>query len=177
MFLLSCGKSVEKQIRDGVRTIDQASFGKKQVQVTEILRKGDHAVATVTIETAVKLIRKNGNWTVEQVRIGDRKWEEVDTILAVFDKERTRKTCTDLEQIGLAIGRYREELGKLPHAATFRELMDVLAPKYLHPMKGLDGWFAPYLFRSISTSEYDLRSSGPDGVVETPDDLILERHR
>jgi hypothetical protein len=61
MATLSCGKSLERQIRDQVRTFDGASLDQEQVEVTNVQEMGDHATAEVQITTGVKMIKENGN--------------------------------------------------------------------------------------------------------------------
>ena len=53
--LLACGKSLEKQIVDGLSNLDQARFGKGQIQVEKVRRTGNHAVAEVTLLTLAPL--------------------------------------------------------------------------------------------------------------------------
>ena len=173
--LLACGKSLERQIVDGLSNLDQARFGKGQVQIEKVRRTGNHAVAEVTLKTAVKLTREGRTWVIEEIRLGDRRWEKVETILAVLDEERSLRTRSDLKRIDSAIGRYRQEHGELPRAESYRELMDDLAPAYMQPTTELDGWFNPYVYRTLSANDYDLRSAGPDGIARTPDDVTLEQ--
>ena len=173
--LLACGKSLERQIVDGLSNLDQARFGKKQVQIEKVRQTGNHAVAEVTLKTAVKLTRQGRTWVIEEIRLGDRRWEKVETILAALDEERSQRTRSDLKRIDSAIGRYRQEHGELPRAESYRELMDDLAPAYMQPTTELDGWFNPYVYRTLSANDYDLRSAGPDGIARTPDDVTLEQ--
>ena len=173
--LLACGKSLERQIVDGLSNLDQARLGDGQVQIEKVRRTGNHAVAEVTLKTAVKLIRKDRAWVIEEIRLGDRRWEKVETILAALDEERSLRTRSDLKLIDSAIGRYRSDRGELPPAGSYRELMDHLAPEYMQPTTELDGWFNPYVFRNLSARDYDLRSAGPDGIARTSDDVTLEQ--
>ena len=45
----------------------------------------------------------------------------------------------------------------------------------MQPTTELDGWFNPYVFRTLSAKDYDLRSAGPDGIAQTSDDVTLEQ--
>ena len=173
--LLACGKSLERQIVDGLSNLDQARLGDGQVQIEKVRRTGNHAVAEVTLKTAVKLIRKDRAWVIEEIRVGDRRWEKLETILAALDEERSLRTRSDLKLIDSAISRYRSDRGELPPAGSYRELMDHLAPDYMQPTTELDGWFNPYVFRNLSARDYDLRSAGPDGIARTSDDVTLEQ--
>ncbi len=167
----SCGKSLEKQVQDGVRTFDTAEFSKKQVKVDDIKYMGNHAVATVTLKTAVKMIKQDDQWVIDEVRIGDRRWEKAEFIIAVLNEKRTARTRSDLNTLSSGISQYRSQHSKLPPAKNFKELVDALAPDYLGQVTRLDAWSNPFSYRAISVSEYDLRSAGPDGKVDTADDL------
>ncbi|MDE2928636.1 MAG: type II secretion system protein GspG [Acidobacteriota bacterium] len=173
--LLACGKSLERQIVDDLSNMDQARLGKGQVRIDKLRRTGNHAVAEVTLKTAVKLIRKDRAWVVEEIRLGDRRWEKVENILAALAEERSLRTRSDLKLIDSAISRYRLERGELPPAGSYRELMDHLAPEYMQPTTELDGWFNQYVYRTLSAKDYDLRSAGPDGIARTSDDVTLEQ--
>lgn len=160
---------------DGLSNLDQARFGEGQVRIEKVRRTGNHAVAEVTLKTAVKLTREDRTWVIEEIRLGDRRWERMETILAALDEERSLRTRSDLRLIDSAIGRYLRERGEMPPAESFHQLMDYLAPEYMQPTTELDGWFNPYLFRALSAKDYDLRSAGPDGIARTPDDVTLEQ--
>ncbi len=55
---------MERQIQDQVRTFENASLSDRQVEVDNVREMGDHAVADVRITTAVRLIKKDGKWSV-----------------------------------------------------------------------------------------------------------------
>ena len=158
-------------MRDGVRIFDTAEFSKKQVKVDEVKYIGSHAVATVTIKTAVKMIKQGNQWVIDEVRIGDRRWEKAEFIIAVLNEKRTARTRSDLNKLSAGISRYRSRHSTLPTAENFKELVDALAPDYLEEETRLDAWSNPFSYRAISVSEYDLRSAGPDGTIDTADDL------
>jgi len=96
---LGCGKSLERQVQEQIRTFDHASLSKQQVEVQNVKEIGDHAVAEVRITTAVRLVKKDGTWVIEEFRIGDRRWERAEHILAVINEERTETTLQQLNLI------------------------------------------------------------------------------
>ncbi len=167
----SCSKSLEKQVQEAVRRFDTAEFSKKQVKVEEIRYLGSHAVATVTLKTAVKMIKEDDEWVIDEVRIGDRRWEKAEFIIAVLNEKRTARTRSDLNTLSSGISQYRNQHSKLPPAKDFEELTDALAPDYMGQVTRLDAWSNTFSYRAISPSEYDLRSAGPDGEIDTADDL------
>ncbi len=158
-------------MQEGVRRFDTAEFSKKQVKVDKIKYLGSNAVATVTVTTAVKMIKEDDQWVIDEVRIGDRRWEKAEFIIAVLNERRTARTRSDLNTLSSGISQYRSQHAKLPTAKNFEELIDALAPDYLGQVTRLDAWSNPFSYRAVSASTYDLRSAGPDGRIDTADDL------
>lgn len=177
LLLPACGKKLEHQIRDAVRTYDSAGLNRKDVEILSIQESGNIALAEVKIKTAFKLKRSSGgDWIVEEVRLADGRWEKSEHILRALERERAKTTTERLDSILAGIERYRDGRGRVPDVENFESLIDVLAPGYLQSVVRLDGWARPFHFQSLSQSEFDLRSSGPDGVLKTPDDLIARSH-
>ena len=175
LFTLSaCGRTLDKQVSNQVRNLDQASFGEEEVVVRNIRQTRDSAVAEIQVSTAVKMKREQGKWLIEEIRIADRRWEKVEHILAVLKQERTATTRQHMDQISSGIRGYRERRGRLPQVYTFTDLIDVLSPAYLEPVIRIDAWSNPFFYRPLGTDGYDLRSAGPDGRLQTADDLVAE---
>lgn len=172
LTLCGCGKSIEKQIRDQVRTVDGASLGKEQVKVKNIRQIGNVAVAEVEVTTGVKLQKQNGKWVIEEIRIGDRRWEKVDHILELIEKKRTKSSTQQMKLITAGIQRFAAAKGQVPQATNFGELTDFLSPEFLHPILRIDAWSNPFFYEATGVQEYNFRSAGPDGRLRTPDDLI-----
>ena len=171
---VSCGKSVEKQIRDQVRTFDGASLDKKQVKVTNVQEMGDHATAEVQITTGVKVVKKDGKWVIEEFRIGDRRWEKAEHILALINEERTTTTLEQINLITEGIARYANLNQRIPQVSDSDELATLLFPRFQSRFTPTDAWANPFFYRPRGDREYELRSLGPDGRFGTPDDLVAK---
>ncbi len=171
----SCGKSVSKQVRTSICNLDHMQLSTEQVEVGEIRQIGDHVVAEVTIKTAVKASKKNGRWTLEEVRIGDRRWEKIEHILAALDQQRIETSLQQLELLSRSIHRYTDLKGQAPQVDRFDALLDILSPQYLGQIIRIDAWSNPFYYRNLSARNYDLRSAGPDGRIGTSDDLVPTR--
>lgn len=169
----ACGKSVERQIQDQIRTFDNASLADKQVEVNNVREMGDHAVAEVRITTAVRLIKKDGKWLIEEFRIGDRRWERAEHILAVINEQRTETTLQQMSLIREGIRRYANLNNQAPQVESFEELMDILSPQFQSRIVRIDAWSNPFSYRPMGVNEYALSSAGPDGHLGTPDDLVV----
>lgn len=171
---IACGKSVEKQIRDQVRNFDNASLAQKQVEVKNVQEMGDHAVAEVQITTAVKMIKQDGKWLIEEFRIGDRRWERADHILELINEKRTATTLQQINQITDGIRRYTDLNSRIPQVSTFEELVDMLSPHFQNQVIRIDSWSNPFYYRARGDHQYTLRSLGPDGRLGTSDDLVAD---
>ena len=170
---LGCGKNLERQVQEQVRTFDQASLSDQQVEVLNVQEIGDHAVAEVRITTAVRLVKKDGTWVIEEFRIGDRRWERAEHILAVINEKRTETTLQQMDLITEGIRRYTALNHQIPQVSSFEDLMDLLSPQFQDRVVRIDAWSNPFSYQTIGTDKYDLKSAGPDGNLETPDDLVV----
>ena len=175
-FLLAagCGKSTEKQVQELVAGIGGAELKKNQVEVTKIEGDGDFARAEITVRTAVKLRKENGRWVIDEIRLGDRRWEKAERILAALDLQRRKAALGQLEQIRQGIQRYRQQYSQVPQSEGFTALIDELSPHFLSRVIRIDPWSNPFQYRALGTDRYDLRSAGPDRRFETDDDVYLE---
>ena len=173
IFLTSCGKKIDRQVQETVQIFDNALFSSDEVEVQNARQSGDHIIAEIKVSTAVKMKRKDGSWVIEEIRIGDRRWEKAEHILSLINKTRSETTRRQLSLISEAIRRYVERNGKLPQVPDYEGLIDVLSPRYLDQIIRIDAWSNPFAYQLSSAGAYELRSSGPDGELGTEDDLFL----
>jgi hypothetical protein len=173
--LLGCGKSLEEQTRDQVRILGGAEFEQEAVEVLSIDESGNYALAEISVKTAVKLKKEGGRWEIDEVRLGDRRWESMDRILRALEANRQADTAKQMGQIRVGINRYVEKHGSLPEASDFGALIDLLCPGYVQKVTRLDAWSNGFLYRRKSDSTLELRSAGPDGKFDTADDLVMIR--
>jgi hypothetical protein len=118
-------------------------------------------------------MRKEGNkWLLQDVRLGDRRWERVDRILDAIEQSRNEQTGRELDQLQGGVQRYLQEEGKVPLVESFEELVDTISPEYLPVVIRIDAWWNPYSYRVKGISQFELRSAGPDGELGTRDDLV-----
>lgn len=174
-FLPACGKKVEDPIVTPIRTFAGADLKADQIQIDELRESGDQAIAEITVKTAVRMKKENGQWVIDEIRLGDRHWEKAENILAAIQTRRTQRTSGQLNQIAGGIRGYQADRGSLPQAEDFEALIDMLAPRFLQQVVRLDAWSRPFRYRLLAGGGYDLRSSGPDGYFDTEDDLVSEK--
>jgi hypothetical protein len=144
-----------------------------KVEKTGISVRGSSATVEATVKTAFRL-RQNakGDWEVAEIRVGDRRWEDVALLRQSLDREKTERARAELETLRVALEAFRRERGHYPPVMTTRELADHLAPRYLSQVLRLDPWSEPYDYTGTSTS-YRLRAIGADRTANTADDIIF----
>jgi hypothetical protein len=171
--VVSCGRTLDRQIRETVATFDRMNLPPDAVEIERVSQIGDGVIAEVKVKSAVKMRRVGGEWVIEEIRLGDRQWEKADHILAAINRERDATTWERMRIVATAVDRYHNIHGELPPAADFVSLIDLLSPEYLGTVVRLDAWSQPFQYRRLSSEVYEIRSLGPDGRLGTPDDLVL----
>lgn len=169
----SCGRSPDRQIRETVATFDRMNLPSDAVEIERVSQIGDSVIAEVKVKSAVKMRRVGGEWVIEEIRLGDRRWENAEHILAAINQERGGTTWEQMRILATAVDRYHNIHRELPPASDFVSLVDLLSPEYLATVIRLDAWSQPFEYRTLSAEIYEIRSLGPDGKRGTADDLVL----
>lgn len=144
---------------------------KDAVRVKEIQSLGASATAVADVETAFRFNREAGKWRVAEVRVGDRRWEDIDLIARALNAEKRARAEAELETLATALEAYRRERGFYVAAKDERTLVDHLSPRYVKQVIRFDPWHKPYEYEGTATA-YRLRSSGADGIAGTADDVV-----
>src|SRR5713226_3473238 len=143
------------------------------VRVKDISTAGNSAVVTAQVETAFRLVKDDkGKWRIAEIRTGDRRWEDLDTLMRALNVEKTARARAELESIATALESYRRDHGSYVEAKSEAKLVDLLNPRYLARVIRVDPWHQPYEYEGTRTS-FVLRSSGPDGKPNTGDDVTV----
>ncbi|HUV14869.1 MAG TPA: type II secretion system protein GspG [Acidobacteriota bacterium] len=172
ILLVSCGKSLDKQVQEQVRTSANAELDAEAVEILSVRESGNQAIAEISVKTAVRMRKEGKHWVLDEVRLGDRRWEKVDRILAALEESRKAETLGQIDQIAHGIQKYVEDSGKVPQVMSYEELLDTLNPRYLPTVIRVDSWWKPFGYEPQGTAAFDLRSAGPDGEFHTDDDLV-----
>jgi len=147
------------------------------VRVKDVSSMGNSATVTAQVETAFRFDKdSNGKWRVVEIRTGDRRWEDVDTLMKALNAEKTARARAELDSIATALDSFRRERGGYPEAKTESALIDNLNPRYLARVIRIDPWHRPYEYEGTRTS-FVLRSSGPDEKSNTADDVTVSRRQ
>jgi len=138
---------------------------------------GNSATVTAQVETAFRFEKdSNGKWRVAEIRTGDRRWENVDTLMKALNAEKTSRARAELDAIATALESFRRERGAYPESKTQAALLDNLNPRYLKRVIRIDPWHHPYEYEGTRTS-FVLRSAGPDEKANTADDVTVSNGR
>ena len=143
------------------------------VRIKDISAMGGSAVVTAQVETAFRFVKDDKNkWRVAEIRTGDRRWEDLDTLMKALNVEKSERARAELESIATALESYRRENGAYVEAKTEAALIDQLNPRYLSRIIRIDPWHQPYEYEGTRSS-FVLRSAGPDEKVNTADDITV----
>jgi len=157
-----------------IATIGGIQLPKENVHVRRIDRLGGRdAVVEAFVLTAFKFTRRDDEWEITEVRVGDRQWESVELVTTAVRAEKIRRTIADLQEVAAAVEAFRKERGFYPAVADFAALVDQLAPTYLKRVIREDWWHRPFRY-GLTRAGYRLESLGPDGKPNTGDEIILE---
>ena len=169
-----CGKTTNRQLAESINRATALQLKEADVEIIETRKSGNALLAEVKVKTALKFVREEGRWELDEIRLADRRWEKASHILAVLDRERTQTTLHTLREIDGAILLYRNEEGRVPQVADFNHLMDALTPRFLDRIIRLDSWSNPLVYRAHTATAYSLSSMGPDGTDGSGDDIRYE---
>ena len=113
-----------------------------------------------------------GSWRVACVSVGGARLPGFYAILAGLNAAKSARARADLDKLAATLEAYRRERGTYVVADTEAVLVDHLTPRYLPGIIRRDPWHRPYEYEGTRT-RFTLRSAGPDGKVNTPDDVTV----
>jgi hypothetical protein len=162
----------QSQARKLIANLAGIQLPSNAVRVRQVSMMGSSAVVVAQVETAFRFAKADdGKWRVAEIRTGDNRWEDVETLVRAVNAEKAERARAELETLATALEAYRRERGFYVVAKTEGPLVDHLNPRYLARVIRVDPWHKPYLYEGAPDS-YTLRSAGADGKENTPDDLV-----
>lgn len=129
-------------------------------------------VAWVRIDA--RLSTDKSGWRVTELRTANHDWVALEPLAAAVNGEKQKQVRTDLELMAQALEKFRKERGSYVVSDNHGVAIDHLSPRYLAQVIRLDPWHQPYKYLG-DRDHFTLRSTGPDGKPDTPDDLQLTR--
>jgi len=162
-----------KEARKLIAHLAGIALPSDQVRIKEISSFGNSAIVVAQIETAFRLVKGDKDqWRVAEIRTGDRRWEDVELLIKALNVEKRARARAELESIATALESYRREHGSYLESDSEAVLIDHLSPRFLTQVIRVDPWHQPYIYKGTRNS-FTLRSAGPDGKPNTPDDVTL----
>jgi hypothetical protein len=167
-----------KRARCLVAALLGVSLPSDDVRIKEIspfgLSIGSESTALVTalVRVDFRLARDAGAWRVTEFKSGTREWVSVANLPAAIDLVKRSAATDDLSTIAKALGDYRRDRGYFVVSDKESVLIDHLSPRYLARVIRVDPWYRPYQYEG-QPDRYSLRSLGPDGKPNTPDDVVV----
>jgi type II secretion system (T2SS) protein G len=150
---------------DDVRIKEISPFGLS-------IGKESAALVTALVHADFRLAQDAGAWHVVGFKSGTRDWFNVSDLPLAIDQVKRTSANDDLSTIAKALNDYRRDRGYFVVADRESVLIDHLSPKYLIRVIRVDPWHRPYQYDG-QQDHYSLRSLGPDGKPNTPDDIIV----
>ncbi len=171
----AAGDLTPKEARKLIARMAGIELPSDAVRVKDISTAGSSAVVTAQVETAFRMVKDDkGKWRIAEIRTGDRRWEDLDTLMRALNVEKTARARAELESIATALESYRRERGSYVASKSSAALIDNLNPRYLARVIRVDPWHKPYEYEG-ERSTYVLRSDGPDGKPNTADDILVTK--
>jgi hypothetical protein len=119
-----------------------------------------------------RLARDGKAWRVAELKSGNRGWVNVSGLAAAIDQVKRSAANDELSTIAKALSDFRRERGSFVVSDSESVLIDHLSPHYLPRVIRVDPWHRPYQYEG-QPDHYSLRSLGPDGKPNTPDDVVV----
>jgi hypothetical protein len=128
------------------------------------------ATVVAWIRVDARLIKAQSGWLVAELRTGNREWVKLEPLVTALNQEKQKRARSELDMIAAALEKFRRDRGFYVVSDKHATAIDYLSPRYLARVIRLDPWQQPYLYLG-ERDHFILRSSGPDGKPDTPDDI------
>jgi hypothetical protein len=169
---LRSGELSPGEARSLIAKMPGFDLSRDAVRVKEVNAVGNSAVVVAQVETAFRMERDaGGNWRVAEIRTGQNRWQNVDELARSLAEEKGIVAKSEMETMATALESYRRVRGVYVTGDTVAVLMDHLQPRFICRVIRIDPWHHPYAYDG-NGSGYTLRSAGPDGELNTPDDVV-----
>jgi hypothetical protein len=130
------------------------------------------ATVVAWVRVDARLVKAQSGWQVAELRTGNREWVKFEPLVAALNQEKQKRARAELDMIAAALEKFRSDRGFYVVSDKHATAIDYLSPRYLARVIRLDPWQQPYLYLG-ERDHFTLRSSGPDGKPDTPDDISL----
>ena len=143
----AAGDLTPKEARKVIARMAGIELPSDAVRIKDISAMGNSAVVVAQVETAFRLAKGDGGkWRVAEIRTGDRKWEDVDTLVRALNNEKAARARSEMETVATALKAFQRERGFYVVSDSMSALMDHLSPTYLTTVIRVDPWHQPYQY-------------------------------
>ena len=130
------------------------------------------ALIESSIQVDFRLAREARGWRVSEFKSGNRAWTNLDALPVALNEVKRASATSDLATIANALIDFRRKRGSFVVSDKESVLIDHLSPHYLTRVIRVDPWHRPYQYDGAQ-DRFSLRSLGPDGKPNTPDDIVV----
>lgn len=130
------------------------------------------ALVVTRVRFDVRFARDRGKWHIQDFRTGSRDWVSVDSLVATVASAKSTQARDEMKLIAGALDKFRQDRGGFLVSDQHPTLIDHLSPKYLAQVIRVDPWQNGYQYEG-TRDRFTLRSAGPDGKLNTADDIVL----
>lgn len=128
-----------------------------------------------TLQLAFRFVNDgSGGWRISAIRSGNSEWVNIAQFQGALDAVKRRNALADMETVAEALEKFKTARGFYVTADEHRVVVDHLSPKHLSRIIRIDPWNRPYEYDG-EAGRFTLRSVGPDGKSNTPDDVVVSR--
>jgi len=124
------------------------------------------------VRVGARLTNEKGGWHVAALRTGNREWVPLEPFVAAVNEQKQKRARAELDLIAKALEQFRKDRGFYVVSDKQSVAIDFLSPRYLARVIRIDPWHKPYKY-SGERDHFTLRSTGPDGKENTPDDINI----
>jgi len=136
------------------------------------LASEESAITVTQVRLGIRFARAAKGWHVSKIKSGSRSWSNIDNIVGEIPGVKRLKATEDMKVLASALDAFRRERGSFVVTDKHPALIDHLSPRYLARVIRLDPWHNPYQYQG-ERAHFTLRSAGPDGKLNTSDDVVL----
>jgi len=129
-------------------------------------------LVTALVHADFRFSRDAKGWRVTEFKSGNRDWVNITGLATAVDQIKRTAASEDLSTIVKALIDFRRDRGYFVVSDKESVLIDHLSPHYLARVIRVDPWHRPYQYDG-QQDRYSLRSLGPDGKPNTPDDIVV----
>jgi hypothetical protein len=130
------------------------------------------AVVITWLRVEARLSNNKSGWQVTELRTDNHEWINLESLAAAVNQQKQMQARTELAFIAVALEKFRRDRGFYVVSDKQAVAIDFLSPRYLSRVIRVDPWHKPYQYLG-QRDHFTLRSSGPDGKVDTADDIEL----